>query len=453
MMNKMELKKISCPDTSLFGLLPENIYQSKEFHWFFHWSGFTVLQVKVNNGFSGSLTESLPHLLEGLKNSYDLVFFSLSHLINAFDDQLIRLCDKNLLLINNTGEALSKVKNRLTEIENRSGPGFDRVRVGVSHLKGTRGLHRELLKKKLNLAETPQIWVDRSDKAFKDQIDTEKLFPVKGARAIAREIAGVRVGLALGAGAARGWAHIGALKVLEEEGIPIDMIAGTSIGALVGAIYAARASADHLIKHTIDLFPNKRVARKKIFDYTIPFQGLLRGKKAMNLVDTATGDADFLDLLIPAYIVSVDILKGEEILMETGSVTKAVRASLSLPAVFMPFKHMDRWMVDGGLLNPVPVDILSQKGANKIIAVCVETQNIKDKPKKSPSIMNVISSTISIVHSKATKGFSENSDIVIYPDVQGFAWDDFHKGQILMQRGIDSCKEHIDEIKQLVSPV
>ena len=158
----------------------------------------------------------------------------------------------------------------------------------------------------------------------------------------------MRVGLALGAGAARGWAHIGVLKVLEEHGIHIDMIAGTSIGALVGGIYAACASVDHLVRSTIDLFPTKTAARRKIFDYTLPFQGFLRGRKAMGLVASAIEKADFLDLLIPAYFVGVDIFKGEEVLMETGDVSRAIRASLSIPAIFSPYKYKGRWMVDGG---------------------------------------------------------------------------------------------------------
>ncbi|MCP3873395.1 MAG: cyclic nucleotide-binding domain-containing protein [Desulfobacteraceae bacterium] len=448
-MQKFGLGIISCPDESLFSLLPPDIYKTQDFKWFHHESGFCVLQ--VNRGFNEKLVTVLPLLMESLKYRYDIVIFSLAHYFGNLEQQAVRLCDKNLLLINNTEKALNDVKLKLNRLEKKAGVGFDRVRVGVSHLCGSLGIAREKLRKELHLSETPQIWVDRSDKALNDQIDTKKTFPIKGPRAIAREIAGVRVGLALGAGAARGWSHIGVLKVLEDHGIHIDMIAGTSMGALVGAVFAAKGSVDHLKKYTIDLFSTRAQARKKIFDYTFPFQGLLRGRKAMKLVSTAIDNADFMDLLIPTYLIGVDIMKGEEVLFQTGDVTKAVRSSLSLPAVFTPFKHRGRWMVDGGLLNPVPVNILEQKGADKVIAVCVE--NPRSKPKqtaKSPGIMGVISRTISIVHGRATSGFAQKADIVIYPDVQGFAWDDFHKGEVLMQRGIKSCEEVIEEIKALV---
>ncbi len=448
-MNKLGLLDTMCPDSSLFDLLPSGIYKPGDFHWFHHHSGFTVLQ--VNKGFCEQLSESVSHLMESLRDRFDLIFFALSHEFNALERLLVRLCDKNLVLINNTKEAIPQVRKRLDEIESITGPGLDRVRVGVSHLLGERGVARQDLKVMLNLSEIPPVWVDRSDAAYQDRIDIEKRFPVKGSRAVARELAGVRIGLALGAGAARGWAHIGVLKVLEEEGIPIDMIAGTSMGALVGGIYAAKPSVAHLKQYTIDLFPSKKVARKKIFDYALPFQGVLKGEKAMNLVATATDDADFLDLQIPAFFVGVDILNGEEVLMDRGPISHAIRASLSIPGIFQPFRYNGRWIVDGGLLNPVPVDRLIQKGADRVIAVCVEKSNqIDGSDGKPPGIMSVISKTMSIVHGRATGKFAEQADIVIYPDVQGFAWDDFHKGDILMQRGIDATREQLEEIRKLV---
>ena len=447
-MRKFDLGTISCPDESLFDLLPPSIYKWKDFHWFRHPSGFSVLQ--VNKGFNEQLVPVLPLLMETLKYRYDLVIFSIAHYFGNLEQQAVRLCDKNLLLINNTREALPDVTRKLKRLEETAGIGMDRVRVGVSHLCGSRGIAREQLKMELNLSETPQIWVDQSEKAFNDQIDTQKRFPVKGARAVAREIAGVRIGIALGAGAARGWSHIGVLKALQDEGIHLDMIAGTSMGALVGAIFSASGSIDHLKKHTSDRCTTKRLTRKGIFDYTFPLRGLLRGGKVLDIVATAVNHADFMDLLIPTYVVSVDILKGEEVLIETGDVATAVRSSLSLPAIFSPVKHQGRWLVDGGLLNPLPVNILEQKGADKIIAVCVENQGpAVRQTSRSPGIMEVISRTVAIVHGRATSGFAQKSDIVISPDVQGFAWDDFHKGEVLMQRGVSACEKMLEEIKAL----
>ncbi len=450
-MEKYGLARIVCPDPGLFTLLPENSYRSEDIRWFFHESGFTVLQ--LNKGFSDRLSEVVPVMMEELQQNYDIIFVNLAHYLTSMERLFVRLCDRTLVLMHNTHETLEDVRKRLGEIEQICGSRafLGRIRAGVSHLYGQKGIPRQEMKTLLNLPETPNIWVDRSDDAFNDRIDTKKCFPVKGARAVAREIAGIRLGIALGAGAARGWAHIGVLKVLEDAGIHIDMIAGTSMGALVGGIYAATASVDQLRKDTIERLPTKRAARKKIFDYTFPIQGFLQGGKAAKMVRKAVNDADFLDLMIPAYLVGVDILKGEEVVFETGDVTDAIRSSISIPAVFSPYKHKGRWMVDGGLLNPVPVDVLLRKGADMVIAVCIEPRSGgRGEASRAPGIKEMVFRTISIVHGRATGDFAKNADIVLYPDVKDHGWDDFHKGISLMRYGMEECFEHIVEIKKMI---
>jgi len=450
-MEKYGLSRIECPDPGLFALLPEKSYRPGEIHWFSHGSGFGVLQLKT--GFSDRLPEILPVMMEGIQENYDVVFVNLTHYLNEMEQLFVRLCDRTLLLIHNTGEKMEGVQHRIAELEKICGASafLGRIRVGVSHLYGEKGIDRQNLKEQLGLSEIPNIWVDRSDHAFNDRIDTCKCFPVKGPRAVAREIAGIRLGLALGAGAARGWAHIGVLKVLEDAGIHIDMISGASMGALVGGIYAASASVEVMKRSTIDLFSTKADVRKKIFDYTFPRQGLLKGKKAAALVRHAVNDADFMDLQIPAYIVGVDILNGEEVIFETGDVTDAVRSSIAIPAIFYPFRHQGRWMVDGGLLNPVPVDVLLRKGADMVIAVSIEPRTGGPrKEEKAPGIKKIVSQTISIVHGRATGDFVKNADLVLYPDVEEYAWDDFHKGLSMMRCGMEECRGRLGNIQKMI---
>lgn len=450
-MEKFGLNRTACPDPGLFSLLPHNSYNEKNFHWFVHESGFTVLQ--LDTGFSDRLSEVMPLMMEALQQNFDIVFVNLSHYLLSMERLFVRLCDKTLVLMHNTREKLDPVRKRLGELEQICGASsfLGRIRAGVSHLHGQRGIPRQELKRLLGLAETPAIWVDRSDDAFNERIDTKKCFPVRGARAVAREIAGIRLGIALGAGGARGWAHIGVLKVLENAGIHIDMISGASMGALVGGIYAATASADQLQKDTIEMFPTKSAAKRKIFDYTFPLQGLLKGGKAANLVRRAVSNADFLDLMIPAYFVGVDILKGEEVVLETGDVTDAIRSSISIPAIFSPYRHQGRWMADGGLLNPVPVDILLRKGADMVIAVCIESRSRgRGETNRAPGIKEMVFQTMSIVHGRATGDFAKNADLVLYPAVKGIAWDDFHKGITLMRYGMEACFERLEEIKNMI---
>ncbi|MCG8552073.1 MAG: patatin-like phospholipase domain-containing protein, partial [Desulfobacterales bacterium] len=451
-MEKYALDRIECPDHGLFRILPPDSYKSEDIHWYKHSSGFHVLQLRT--GFSDRLSEIMPVLMAGLKESYDVVFINLIHCLNDMERLFVRLCDRTLLLIHNTREKITDVRSRLSEIEAICGTSafLGRIRVGVSHLYGKTGIARQELKQRLGLSETPGIWVDRSAVAADDRIETDKCFPVRGPRAVAREIAGIRLGLALGAGGARGWAHIGVLKILEDAGIHIDMISGTSMGALVGGIYAATASVEKLKQSTIDLFRTRSDTRKKIFDYTLPKQGLLRGQKAAQLVRNAVNNADFLDLMIPTYLVGVDILNEEEVIFETGDVTDAVRSSIAIPAVFSPFKHQGRWMVDGGLLNPVPVDVLLRKGADMVIAVCIESKPSEaEKPQKDPGIKQIISRTISIVHGRATSDYVKNADLVLYPDVGAYAWDDFHQGIALMRHGMDECSGRLPDIQKMVT--
>ncbi|HKL83761.1 MAG TPA: cyclic nucleotide-binding and patatin-like phospholipase domain-containing protein [Desulfobacter sp.] len=450
-MQKYDLTRMKCPDPGLFRLLSPDSYRPAGINWYKHLSGFHVLQLQT--GFSDRLSEIMPVLMTSLKESYDVVFFNLTHCLNDMEQLFIRLCDRTLLLIHNTEEKLGDVCSRLLTLEAIYGTSafLGRIRVGVSHLYGEKGVARQELKQRLGLSETPGIWVDRSKLAINDRIDTAKYFPVRGPRAVAREIAGIRLGLALGAGGARGWAHIGVLKVLEEAGIHIDMISGSSMGALVGGIYAATASVEKLKQSTIDLFLTRADTRRKIFDYTLPRKGLLKGEKAARLVRKAVNNADFLDLMIPTYLVGVDILNEEEVIFETGDVTDAVRSSIAIPAVFSPFKHQGRWMVDGGLLNPVPVDVLLRKGADMVIAVSIESKPSQAKiQNKDPGIKQIISQTISIVHGKAASDFVKNANLVLYPNVGAYAWDDFHQGIALMRQGMEECLERLPDIQNMI---
>jgi len=451
-MQKYDLTRMECPEPGLFSFLPPDSYNAADINWYEHVSGFHVLQLRT--GFSDRLSEIMPVLMTGLKESYDVVFFNLTHCLNDMDRLFIRLCDRTLLLVHNTEEKLGEVRSRLSTLEAiyETSAFLGRIRVGVSHLYGETGVARQELKLRLGLSETPGIWVDRSELAINNRIDTDKCFPVRGPRAVAREIAGIRLGLALGAGGARGLAHIGVLKVLEESGIHIDMISGSSMGALVGGIYAATASVEKLKQSTIDLFLTRADTRRKLFDYTLPKKGLLKGEKAAQIVRTAVNNADFMDLMIPTYLVGVDILNEEEVIFETGDVTDAVRSSIAIPAVFSPFKHQGRWMVDGGLLNPVPVDVLLRKGADMVIAVSIESKPSQAKTQeKDPGIKQIISQTISIVHGKAASDFVKNANLVLYPDVGAYAWDDFHQGIALMRQGMEECLERLPDIQKIIA--
>ena len=192
-----------------------------------------------------------------------------------------------------------------------------------------------------------------------------------------------KIGLALGSGAARGLAHIGVLRALIEEGISVDMLAGSSMGALVGACYARKgeiAGLEELVLKT----DWKQLVRLADPNLALMLKGFIHGQKVKELLRTIIGDIEFKDLKIPLAIVATDANTGEEVIIKEGSVIEAVRASISIPAIFMPVKFRDRFLIDGGIVNPVPVKIVKDMGATFVIACNVIQEPKKRKVLSSP---------------------------------------------------------------------
>ena len=177
-----------------------------------------------------------------------------------------------------------------------------------------------------------------------------------------------KVGVALSGGAAKGLAHIGVLKALEEAGIKIDYIAGSSMGALIGAAYASGIPIDTLEKIAID---TDWKTAAKLFIPGLSTSGLVDGKRVKQFLSTLYGDKNIEDLPIPFVATATDISNGKLFIINRGSLLEAVRASISIPIVFTPVKHKNIFLVDGGLVNPVPIDVVREMGADFIIAVHV----------------------------------------------------------------------------------
>ena len=174
------------------------------------------------------------------------------------------------------------------------------------------------------------------------------------------------VGLVLGSGASRGWAHIGVIRALEEAGIGIDYIAGCSVGGYVGAVYAS-GSLGSLETFLLEMDGKKIFS---YFDVVFPKSGLLNGSKRVEELFSMHTDAkNFSDLNIPLMMVATDLYSGRKVILKSGSILKALRATMSYPGLFEPVKMGDRWLVDGGIVDPVPVGLAGAMGAEVVIAV------------------------------------------------------------------------------------
>jgi NTE family protein len=181
-----------------------------------------------------------------------------------------------------------------------------------------------------------------------------------------------KVGLALGGGGARGWAHIGVIRALEEHNVPIDCIAGTSIGALVGAIYA-KEKLHKLEEFACEIGIETLVS---LMDLSFPGLGLIDGQRVRDFLTSYLVDTKIEESRIPFRCVATNFLQKEEVVFDSGSMVDAVRASISLPGIFVPCKHESTYLVDGGVVNPVPVNVVEAMGADVIIAV-----NLNHDPK------------------------------------------------------------------------
>lgn len=310
------------------------------------------------------------------------------------------------------------------------------------------------------------------------------------------------LGLALGSGSARGCAHIGVIKALEDAGIEVDCIAGASMGALVGAIYST-GDLDALETFMLGLDWKKIVS---YFDVVFPRTGLLDGEKVYGLIDQHVVNKRIEDARIPFCAIASELTTGEEIRIESGNVVDAVRASISLPGIFTPFEKDGRYYVDGGMVNPVPVSAVRAMGADVVLAVNLNTDrvtkhwamqrvpvepealsarqmpeaslrkaapgvgilhaleeryrllesSVREKVNKwipegrnSPNIFDVIATSIHIMEHRITQANLQicQPDFLLQPALGHLGIFDFDKAEEAIAEGYDQALRRVDEIR------
>ncbi|MFY9174763.1 MAG: patatin-like phospholipase family protein [Peptococcia bacterium] len=248
-----------------------------------------------------------------------------------------------------------------------------------------------------------------------------------------------KVGLALGAGGAKGLAHIGILQVLLEADIPIDLVAGSSIGALVAASYAAGADPYMLGKLAENLNNTFYV------DVTVPRLGLLKGDRALELIHLLSHGKSFDQLRIPLAVVATDIERAEKVVFTDGDVAQAVRASISIPGIFTPVQIEDRLLVDGAVIDPLPLAELKKMGADFTIGVDVKVW--PSTRQKVNSIYEVILQSIEILESEVGRKYLDQADFLICPDMSNVGTLDFHKAAECIAIGREIALENIGSLK------
>lgn len=257
-----------------------------------------------------------------------------------------------------------------------------------------------------------------------------------------------KVGLALGSGGVRGLAHVGVIKTLLKHQIPIDFISGSSIGAWVGAHYALFQDIEKLEEITA----GKK--QEKLLSFLEPTftGGLIKGDKLEKLLNNWLNHATFNDLSIPLKMVATDLTNGEPVILDTGALAPAIHASMAIPGLFQPVKNKEKILVDGGICNPVPDEVVKNMGAKIIISVNLDDFRMDDDiNKKRWSLGEITYRTIKIMRHNLAKNSLRNSDFIIEPRLAKYSsWKQYFTKGIEQEIVALGSKETEKIIPQLI---
>ena len=253
-----------------------------------------------------------------------------------------------------------------------------------------------------------------------------------------------QIALVLGGGSAKGFAHVGVIRVLEQEKIPIHMIVGTSVGSLIGGIYASNPDSFQLEWKAF------KIERNDVLDPSLVHSkfGPVQGVRLESFVEQAVKNKKIEDTKIPFYPIATDLNTGETIVLEKGSIAKAVRASSSIPGIFVPVTFDNRMLVDGGVTNNIACDVAKSKGADIVIAVNI-SKDIKEAD--ITSLIDIVGQSAGIMMHEASKSKLKHADVVIEPNTKGIGMFDFTQKKLLMDEGIRAAKQAMPKIKELIA--
>jgi NTE family protein len=253
-----------------------------------------------------------------------------------------------------------------------------------------------------------------------------------------------KIGIALGGGFARGIAHVGVLKVLEEEQIPISYIAGTSVGALIGALYCSGASAAEM--ETIAC----RVRFKDFARWTISRLGFASNQRMESFLNRILKVKTFEELRIPLAVTATDYATGDGVVFRSGPLIDPVRASCAYPGMFLPVPIDGRFLVDSMLAHPVPSVPLRESGCDRVLAVHLKGR--WGTPEGPRHLFDVIGQCFSIAQDKSCALWKPAADLIIQPDVNGFKYDDFEHTAELIRSGEAMMREAMPEVRSWLAP-
>lgn len=253
----------------------------------------------------------------------------------------------------------------------------------------------------------------------------------------------IGIGLALGGGFARGFAHLGVLKVLEQNHIPISHVAGTSVGSIFGAAYASGAPLARI------LAVSRTIRFRDFARWSVSRLGIASNHRLGDLIDRVFDSKQFEDMKIPLAVVATDLASGDPVIFRQGPVVEAIRASCAYPGLFEPIQIGTRCLADGGLVAPVPTQAALQLGAKIVLGVSLGTQDGNCTAPKN--IFQVVARAVSAAQKNQTETWERHADLVIRPDVQSIAWDDFSRVNEAIEAGEAAARPAIPRIQKMLA--
>lgn len=453
-----------------------------------HRAGFDCLCASYDPGDTAAL-DAMVSLLNLLAVDYRFILVGLSADLDELDLRAVSQSDALFVVTDSHLNSLTEAKEAIREIERALLFPEDKISIVVQEVvfgaHTTTSLRKEIFGRKrcFSLPLLPASCETETGEALVTDMPEDEYS--RAIRHMARYLSGNLVGLALGSGAALGLAHIGVLKALEREKIPVDIIAGSSIGALVGSLYAVGLSAAEIEKAATEI--NLRVLFGRLIDISLfPIRGLLHGKQVIRHFRKHLGNKSFDQCRIPLKITGANLTTRQGLVFESGSVAEAVRTSIAIPAIIKPVLTAAGVIVDGGILNPLPIRALQQAGANKVIAVNVfpttkdmlerrlvreeaeEKERVRASEKGffaqgfywtrrwtartfSPNLFDILMNTIQAMEAEIAEVEGEGADVLIRPVMPMASWVDFYKPEPFIRRGEEETMRMLPKIKALVS--
>jgi NTE family protein len=254
-----------------------------------------------------------------------------------------------------------------------------------------------------------------------------------------------RVALVLGGGAARGFAHVGVIRVLQEEKLPIDLVVGTSVGSLIGALWAQDRDVFELEWTAFAL------ERDDLLDIgvwnALTGMGLARGERLERWLDSKLKVKTIEELQVPFAAVAADLNWGTRVVIDTGSIARAVHASSAIPGVFEPVTHLGKILVDGGVVDSIPIAVARERGADLVVAVDI-SENVGNTAIKN--LVDVLLQSASIMFAQNVEHSKRGADVLITPKVGDVAMLDFTQKKRCVQAGIDAAREAVPRIRAAI---